>query len=1164
MSVTLVTPTDPLVLAAERQRAAADALASVWVSASAGTGKTKVLTDRVLSLLVTRPDLEPHKILCLTFTRAAAAEMASRVADRLGRWALSEDDVLNLELESLLGHPPSERQLARARQLLAIVLDAPGGMNILTIHAFCQSLLRRFPLEAGLAPHFALVEERDAADMLADALEDILARALDGRDHFLADALASVTRYVQDSDQFSTLIHSLTAQRSRILRIVELAGGFEAAIDALYATLGLATDESAEAIIAQASHESAFDGAGLRRACSVMGGGAKTDKDHGATMSVWLAKSERTAEDFGKYCGAFLVQDRTRVFSDSRLITKKIIDDYPDVAEIVRTEAERVLQICSRLRSAEIAQSTAALLRLGIELLTRYEKRKEDRGLVDYADLIQRTVDLLRRPGVAPWVLFKLDGGIDHILIDEAQDTSPEQWAIVRALADEFFAGAGQRDIPRTIFAVGDVKQSIYSFQGADPHSFLEMRAIFAKQLEAIERRLEPVALDVSFRSGEAVLTAIDKVFEQTDARDGVAFDDAAIHHIVKRLGEGGLVELWPAVSPRDSEGPAAWKPPVERIRVDSAQTRLAYLIARRIERMIATRECLESEGRPIRPGDIMVLVRHRTGFVDDLVRALKELNVNVAGVDRMHLAQQMAVMDLMALGHVALLPDDDLTLATVLKGPLIDLSEDQLFTLAHGRTGSLWDSLRAQARKNTDFARAFEQLSIVLARADLLAPYEFFSEVLGGALRGREKLLSRLGPDAADPIAEFVNLALSYETSHVPTLEGFLHWVEVGDIEIKRDLYQGENDAVRVITVHGAKGLEAPIVFLPDTFQPPQSTRRFFWHQHDDLETFLWVPKRELDDSICDIERATAKKLEEQEYRRLLYVALTRARDRLYVCGWRSKKSPPDGCWYNLIERGLKQIAEPVEDMFLAAQKETDETTILRLQTAQTAPIESVVEPRQEQTLPLPTWTREMAPAEEAPPRPLTPSRPDGMEPAVVSPLGDDSGARFRRGRIVHTLLQTLPDLASDARRAAAERFVARPSHELTSQEQATIVSETLAVLSAPDSAFLFGAGSRAEVPLVGRVGDAVISAQLDRIAVGGDSVSIVDFKTNRPPPKTVEQVPQVYLTQMAVYRAALRLVYPGKRIDCYLLWTDGARLMPLPEVMLNLPHLDAARPQT
>jgi ATP-dependent helicase/nuclease subunit A len=660
------------------------------------------------------------------------------------------------------------------------------------------------------------------------------------------------------------------------------------------------------------------------------------------------------------------------------------------------------------------------------------------------------------------------------------------------------------------------------------------------------------------------VLNAIDRIFTQPDARDGVAFDEAAIHHIAKRIGDGGLVELWPAVSPRESEGPTAWKPPVERIRADSAQTRLAFLIARRIERMIRTREQLDSAGRAIRPGDIMVLVRHRTGFVDDLVRALKELNIAVAGVDRMHLTQQIAVMDLMALGHVALLPEDDLTLATVLKGPLIDLSEEQLFALAHARDGSLWDALRDGARTDADFAHAFNALSAVLARADLLSPYEFYSEILGGTLRGREKLLARLGPDAADPITEFVNLALSYESSHVPTLEGFLHWVEVGDIEIKRDLDQGERDAVRVITVHGAKGLEAPIVFLPDTFQTPRSDERFFWPSREGVEAFLWAPRRALHDPLCDAEREKIKQLREQEYRRLLYVALTRARDRLYVCGWRTKTAPPDGCWYNLIERGLKEIAETVEDPFLAGQKETDSATLLRLQSVQTTRTEAKIEAPEIAVAGLPPWARLPAPAEETPPRPLAPSRPDGAEPPVVSPLGADSGVRFRRGRIVHSLLQTLPDLVPDARRAAAMRFVARPAHALTSDEQDAIVAETLAVLSAPGSAFLFGPGSRAEVPLVGRVGDAIVSAQLDRIVVQEDWVGVVDFKTNRPPPARAEDVPDIYPRQMAVYRAALALVYPDKRIDCYLLWTDGARLMSLPEELLILPHLDAGSPQT
>lgn len=1155
-------PSDPLALAAERQRAAADALASVWVSASAGTGKTKVLTDRVLSLLVTRPDLEPHRILCLTFTRAAAAEMASRVADRLGRWALADEADLTKELVALLGHPPSERQSARARQLLAAVLDAPGGMTIMTIHAFCQSLLRRFPLEAQMAPHFALVEERDATDMLADALEEVLSRAIDGHDEVLSQSLAAITRHVQDGEQFTSLIRSLTAARGRVRRLIENAGGIEGAIARLYNGLGVDPSETMDGIAAAASEDTAFDVDLLRRACNVLLDGKKSDQDRGLLIAGFLAKTERTPADFDTYCDAYLTAGRT---IRANLMTKDIALKNPDIAESLAREADRLFQTCTRMRSAELARCTAALLHIGAALLAQYEGRKSDRGLVDYDDLIARASALLSRPGIAPWVLYKLDGGIDHILIDEAQDTSPDQWAIVRALADEFFAGAGQRDTPRTVFAVGDLKQSIYSFQGADPRFFQKMRGIFEARVKDSQGRWSPVELDVSFRSVPTVLQAIDAVFAQPDASDGVALDERLIRHIARRVGEAGLVELWPAVSPREAEGPTPWKPPVERIRADSAQTRLARLIAQRIERMVRAPEILGSEGRAIRPGDIMVLVRHRTGFVDDLIRALKELRIDVAGADRMHLVQQMAVMDLMALGHVALLPEDDLTLATVLKGPLIDLSEDQLFTLAHARTGTLWDALRIQARNDAAFAQAFDILSTVLARADFLAPYEFYTEILGGPLRGREKLLARLGPDAEDPLAEFVNLALAFEKAHVPTLEGFLHWIEVGDVEIKRDLEHGERDAVRVLTIHGAKGLEAPIVFLPDTLQIPRLDERFFWPDDAEAGEFLvWAPKRALHDALCDSERDRIKILREQEYRRLLYVALTRARDRLYICGWHTKTKAPEGSWYNLIERGLSGVAESVEDGFLAAAKETDSATLLRLQSPQTAPIKSQKSKADLSVEPLPAWAHEIAPVEESPPRPLAPSRPDGAEPPVVSPLGEDQGLRFRRGRIVHSLLQTLPDLSPQDRPAAARRFVARPAHDLSPDEQDAIVRETLAVLSAPESAFLFAPGSRAEVPLVGRIGDSVISAQLDRIAVTAESVSVVDFKTNRPPPATPAEVPALYLQQMAIYRAALALVYPGKRIDCYLLWTDATRLMALPEELLKVPHLDAAPPQT
>ncbi len=1122
------------------QRLAADPVASVWVSASAGTGKTKVLTDRVLNLLLAGS--APGRILCLTFTKAAAAEMANRIAAKLGDWAVMDDAPLDSALARLTGRDPDDAMRARARRLFAQVLDAPGGMKILTIHAFCQSLLRRFPLEAGLAPHFAVMDERDAAELLEAARDAVLEAARGGVDAPLAAALAEVTAHVGEG-AFPDLLDALSAERGRLRRMIAREGGLEGAVAALRRVLGLAPGEDPDAVIAAACADSAFDAAACRAAVGLLQGGSASDVGRGDGIALWLAADVAARIDgFEAYCNQYLTaKGEVR----ARLATRKCADAIP----ALQAEAERLAAVMERWRAAKVARASAALLRLGEALLAAYDRQKRARALLDYDDLILAAVRLLsEEAGAAAWVLYKLDGGLDHVLIDEAQDTNPDQWAVVRALTDEFFAGLGGAERIRTVFAVGDAKQSIYSFQRADPREFEHMRRLLADQVPAADQRWREVGLHVSFRSTKAVLDAVDAVFNMDPGRDGVALDGAEIRHWPFRDRDAGLVELWPPVRPQPADDPPPWKPPVERVAGDSPRGRLARLMARRIRAMIGS-ETLESKGRPIRAGDVMVLVRRRNAFVEDLVRALKSLNVEVAGADRLVLSEQMAVMDLVALGKALLLPDDDLTLATVLKGPLFGLDEEALFRLAHGRKGSLWEALR----EAPGFGAAHDLFAELLKLVDQMPPHELFAHVLG-ARGGRLKLVRRLGWEAEDAIDEFMALTLAYERAHSPSLQGFLHWLESGAVEIKRDLEQSSHDAVRIMTVHGSKGLQAPVVFLPDTLQTPAQTPRLLWLGDRDDELLAWVPRADLADPVCRAAKESAQAARDQEYRRLLYVAMTRAEDRLYVCGWETRRAAPEDCWYHLIAAALKAQGTAAEDPFLAAQGETDDATVLRLSCSQRRPVPpAALAPAAAAATPWPDWVARRPEREPAPPKPLAPSRPDGDDPPVRSPLGADDGARFRRGTLIHRLLQTLPEVARGRRAAAAGRFLARPVHGLSPTEQLEIGAEVLRVLDDPVFAPIFGPGSQAEVPLVGLVGERVVSGQVDRLLVGATEVLVVDYKTNRPPPRRVEDVAPVYLRQMAAYRAALACIYPGRAVRCALLWTDGPRLMPLDGRLLD-----------
>ncbi len=1139
--------------AAERQqRRAADPGASVWVAASAGSGKTKVLTDRVLTLLLRGSP--PERILCLTFTRAAAAEMANRIHGTLGEWSVADEGMLRRSLARLLGEAPDDALLDEARRLFARVLETPGGLKVQTIHGFCESLLGRFPLEAGVAPHAEVLDERAAAELLTEARDTMLLGAAEDPD--LGPALAQITGHVRE-DAFAQLVGALAAVRERLGEGVAAAGGIEGAVQRLAVLLDLAPGTGPEDVLAEAAADVAFDGTALRRAAAALEGGGDSDRERAARIARWLAASpDERRRLFPDYRGVFLTGSGT---PRKQLATKGVVAASPGIDEVLAVEAERLVQVNRRHAAAITLRATEALLRLGIAMLDEYRAAKRRRARLDYDDLVHTARRLLGDVGAA-WVLYKLDGGIDHVLIDESQDTSPEQWAVVAALVAEFFAGQGAREITRTVFAVGDVKQSIFSFQGADPAAAAAMRRRFRERVTAAGGDWREVPLYVSFRSTEPILRVVDAVFATSPAREGVVGEGETLRHEANRAGAAGRVELWPAIGPGERKDTEGWAPPVARAEAEDPAATLARIIAVRIAGWI-DREPLEARGRAVRPGDIMVLVRRRSRFVELLVRELKVHGVPVAGVDRMVLTEQIAVMDLMALVRFLLLPEDDLTLAVVLKGPLVGLGEEDLFRLAHGRgSATLWRRLGDLAGEEPRFAAARAWLAGLLAEIDYLRPYEFLAQVLirpaaTGAESGRARMIARLGPEAEDPLDELLALALAYEREGAPSLQGFLQWFEGGRIEAKRDLEQARRDEVRVLTVHGAKGLEAPIVILPDTMSKPRGREPILWHEG----LPLWPPRKEHEVGVAAAARAEADRRRDEEYRRLLYVAMTRAEDRLYVCGWHGRQKPPDDCWYNLVRAGLERL-DGVETFDFGSTGDVREGRYgrgQRLVVAQrTAPEERAAERgAAAEPAPLPAWARMPAAPEPQPPRPLAPSRPIAAEPPPRSPLdAEDAG---RRGRIVHRLLELLPGVAPEARREAGLRLLAASDLRLVRERRHALLDEVLAVLDNPEAADLFGPDSRAEVPLAGtvRLGGRteVVSGRVDRLVVTAQAVRVVDFKTMRPAPQSAADVPHAYLRQMAAYRALLRKIWRDRPVVCALLWTEGPRLLTLDDQLLD-----------
>lgn len=1130
----------------EAQRRASHPETSVWVSANAGSGKTHALTTRVARLLLA--GTLPERILCLTFTKAAAAEMSSRLYGKLGEWATMEDSKLDDAIAEIDGGKPDPDKRAAARRLFARAVETPGGLKIQTIHAFCERLLGRFPLEAGVPPQFEILDERAAAELIGEVRDMILRDAMADTSSPLGKAVLHVVSRV-DELAFGDLIAEITGQRSNFLKMLARFGGLEGICAAIRIALSIGDEETPDAILNEMI--GGVPGKEMQRAMEIMYGGTKTDITAAEAIDRFLAANSR-AEHFDGYRQVFLTaKDEPR----KNIITKKRGEEYPDIRESLNEEQRRILRLNARLRAVRVAEATEAIVTIAVAILDAFAEAKRDRALLDYDDLIEKSRALLMESSMAPWVLYKLDGGIDHILVDEAQDTSPEQWDVVARMADEFLSGEGARNVLRTIFAVGDEKQSIFSFQGADPARFDAMKRYFERRAKESGLNWDYVPLTRSFRSVPEVLLAVDRVFELERAKAGLTASGHVDPHIAHRELDAGLVEIWDVETPEDDEDPSPWDAPLDYVSAEAPMARLAARIASTIRGWLDRKEVLAGRGRPIEPGDILILVRRRNAFVGEMVRHLKRLDVPVAGADRMVLTEQMAVMDLMALGHFVLLPEDDLTLATVLKGPFCGLTEDELFDLAHARRGSLWKSLKEKSVVNPRYAEAAALLTRLLDRADFEPPYEFFAHLLSGE-EGRKRLLARLGPDAADPVDEFLSLALEFERDHAPSLEAFLHWLERGAAEIKRDMDQGRNE-VRVMTVHGAKGLEAEIVFMPDTCAAPGGSHdpallSLPSLEEDGPKLLLWPVRKKDEDEVSAGARVRLREIQAAEYRRLLYVAMTRARDRLYICGYAGKRDLPPDCWYQMIHEALVPHASMVDA--------GGGRQVWRIEGTQ----RRVPEKEKKETLPeapsLPAWAEMPAPTELAPVRPLAPSRlpPEGMvEPAPSSPVTDDAASRFRRGSLIHRLLETLPDLPPETRRDAARRFLSLSAHGIDREEQGEIEDAVFKVLDDPELATVFAPGSRAEVPVTGMIEfrgrPLLVGGQIDRLCIEEKAVTIIDYKTNRPPPADLASVAPAYIVQMAAYRAVLGKIYPERVIRCALLWTETAHLMLLPAEMLE-----------
>src|ERR1700722_3616215 len=985
------------------QARASDPAASAFVSANAGSGKTHVLVQRVIRLLL--DGVPPEKILCVTFTKAAAANMAERVFSTLGHWVTLDDTALDAAItEAGIARPHAKLRMM-ARKLFACALETPGGLKVQTIHALCTRLLQQFPFEANVPARFAVLDDRDQNEMMERANLKVLLDASRDPDSATGRALNVAMAYAADVT-FKDVVREACLSRDHFMAWTDAAGSADTAIAQMSAALGVDPNDTIEDI-----ERAILDGLHLPRSrwedvAAVLDTGSKSDQTQGAQLRHALACVGSAQVD--EYLGVFLTDERT---PRKTVVTKKFCDSNRVIANLFEQEGQRLTPLIERRRAVTVRDRTQALLHIATAAAANYRREKQERGLLNYDDLIDKTLEMLDRVS-SGWVHYKLDRGVDHVLIDEAQDTSPRQWDIVAHIISEFTSGQGARDgVVRTVFAVGDEKQSIFSFQGAAPREFDRHRWELQKKFTDAGLKFDPVSFTYSFRSGPAILQSVDYVFRNEAIYRSIHAEKTyPLHEALTDAGPG-LIELWELAKADDKKDIEGWRAPFDGVSVASPEVKFARRIQAEIRRLVESGTITGHAGdrRRLRYGDVLVLVRRRGNAFDAVIQALKHASIPVAGADRLKLTEHIAIIDLMHLADALLLPQDDLALAVALKSPLFDLTEDELFTLAWNRKGSLRDALTAWAAESGRLRDALDRFAAYERRFGAETPFAFYAWLLGGD-QGRARILRRLGHEANDALDEFLELALSYEKKAPASLQGFMAWLRAADTEVKRDM-EISRDEVRVMTVHGAKGLEAPVVIMADTTTSPSDTQRLRLiqlPQGNGGKVMVWAGRKAEDPPCVANARNAMLEETEHEYRRLLYVAMTRAADRLIVAGCMpgNRNSVREDSWYDLIKRGLANsdlVFEeiPAGDGVVKSYRRAEEATP---ETGTT--LDAAASPHPS----LPEWLH--TPATPGPiidPR-LRPSD-SGTDEGKTFRTGESLALRARallRGTLVHRLLQS------------------------------------------------------------------------------------------------------------------------------------------------------------
>ena len=1140
----------------EQQYASSNPENSAWVSANAGSGKTHVLTQRVIRLMLAGN--APDKILCLTFTKAAAANMKNRVFSTLSQWTMLGDEHLDREILNTTNQKSTTKLRRRARQLFALALDAPGGLKIQTIHAFCESLLHQFPLEANVPGHFEALQEIEQANMLAQARTQVLS----GDQSEAARHYAALIPFATDST-IDNGLNAIISMRQDFLNWS--SGGIESALSKLYERLGVCADDTKENI-----HSEVIQGilTEFKDIQSITAVAANSDKKTDLTLAEAfqiLVENKEPEETFEIVRKALLTADGSPRKSMATVFVKK---ELPDAEDTLNQIASHIMRGLEKIKALQLLQNSYHLFKIGEAVLELYENMKRQRGVIDFDDQIEKCAILLTRAEIRDWIRYRLDRGIDHLLVDEAQDTSPKQWEIINAITSDFHSGETAANINRTVFVVGDEKQSIFSFQGAEPSEFDRQRKRLEKNVLTADKKFHSGQLDLSFRSTQDVLHAVDEVFSHPENLMGLTQSgDRPVHDAV-RSNHPGEVQVWPLFVQEKVEQTESWLDPVDKKPADDPAVLLADKISNSIKEWVGT--TLPGMKEPLTFGDILVLVRKRDRFITAFTRTMKDKGLAIAGADRLTLTDHIAVEDLLAIGRVVLLPQDNLSLACVLKGVFFNIDEDTLFELAYERGElSLYDQIMKiandEAHPQSEISAAIlKQLDVMFSIGRSSSVFDFYAYLLG-KLKGRKKILGRLGMEAEDVLDSFLDEALTFTNDRNGGLETFITELTNAEPVIKREV-ELDRDEVRILTVHSSKGLEARVVFLIDhcgaawseKHRPEILTVENEPHQNG----FLWLTSKDQHVPATVDSTTLISEAAEAEYRRLLYVGMTRAADRLIVCGFRGVKEPNYPYWHHMVETALSESSNEIMNDagdVTGLRWVSKEQPAIKLKTTEQDIAASI------NIDAIPDWLLTPIKSDPPLPRPLTPSGAYALidrenlsgETLKFDTKAEVNSIAIQKGNATHKLFEVLPDVKPEDRLVLGKDYLEKTCPALSTAQRGDIIESVFNVFSNERFKMFFEGEGQAEVSLAGRLeiksGSMLVTGQIDRLIVSGDQVTILDYKTNRQVPQSVQETPEEYITQLALYRDLVARIYKDKAITSALLWTQTPELMIIPEEVLD-----------